>query len=134
MGRFQIQVEIMDLELESFEQLDAWVDDGPGHLTVPAPVLEQLGYAAGHRRRFMLPDGGEALVSTSRIAARIGGQIRVVPCVFGDSHSEARLGANTLQKFNLEVDAVDETLVPMKLRLPSFRLIGDKGRYVYSNN
>lgn len=134
MGRFQVRVGIKGPKNDRFEQLNAWVDNRPGHMIVPATVLERLGYTPTRRRYFILEDGGEALLGTCKIAVRISGQTRLVSCLFDEEDGEVRLGSNTLQTFNLEVNPADETLMPMMLRLPSFRLEGDEGRYVHSNN
>ena len=134
MGIFQVQVGIRGLGKDRFERFDAWVDNRPGHMIVPATVLERLGYTPTRRRYFVLGDGGEALLGTCKIAVRIGGQTRLVSCLFDEKYGEVRLGSNTLQTFNLEVNPADETLVPMMLRLPSFRLVDDEGKYVHSNN
>ena len=134
MGRFQVKVGIKGPENDRFEQLNAWVDNRPGHMIVPATVLERLGYTPTRHRYFILEDGGEALLGTCKIPVRISGQTRLISCLFDEEDGEARLGSNTLQRFNLEVNPADETLVPMMLRLRSFRLEGDEGKYVYSNN
>ena len=134
MGRFQIKVGIKGPENDRFEQFNAWVDNRPGHMIVPTVVLERLGYTPARRRYFVLEDGGEALLRTCKIAVRISGQTRLVSCLFDEECGEVRLGSNTLQTFNLEVNPADETLMPMMLRLPSFRLEDDEGKYVHSNN
>ena len=134
MGRFQIKVGIKGPENNRFEQFNAWVDNRPGHMIVPTVVLERLGYTPARRRYFVLEDGGEALLRTCKIAVRISGQTRLVSCLFDEECGEVRLGSNTLQTFNLEVNPADETLMPMMLRLPSFRLEDDEGKYVHSNN
>ena len=134
MGRFQVLIRIKELGNDRFEQFNAWVDNRPGHMVAPAVVLERLGYTPARRRYFVLEDGGEVLLGTCKIAVRIGGQTRLVSCLFDEEDGEVRLGSNTLQTFNLEVNPGEEILAPMKLRLPSFRLVGDEGKYVHSNN
>ena len=117
MTTFRYTLEIGDAASRRFLSVDAWVDTGASYSMMPREIMESLGHSPTHHRPFRLADGSVVEMGVAQVPLRIGQEITVVYCVFGDGESEPLLGATALEEFGLGVDPVNHTLVPVVLNL-----------------
>ena len=120
MTTFRYPIEIGDPTREHFEMVDAWVDTGASYTLVPQAIMENLGHSPTHIRPFRLANGDVVELGLCQVPLRIGREISMVSCVFGDDQSEPLLGATALEEFGLGVDPLNHTLVPVVLNLLGF--------------
>lgn len=111
-GTFTVRLEIGDPEARRFESVDALVDTGATHTTLPADLLSSLGVVAYRRARFELADGRGAELEIGRTWVRIDGRAELTQVVFAKEGTPALLGAVTLEQLHLAVDPVHRRLVP----------------------
>ena len=93
MGIFRVDVEVGDPTGTRYEPVDALVDTGATHTSLPRPMLETLGVTPHARKTFVLADG-------RRVKRDIG---RACPL----------LGAYALEGLQLAADPVGRRLVPV---------------------
>ena len=113
MGTFNVDVELGNLSGVEFLTVNALVDTGSTHTTVPASVLERLGIEPESRRRFELADGRRVEYSTGYARIRYGDDGAIVQVVFAPEDVSPSIGATTLENLNLAVDPLEQTLVPV---------------------
>ena len=121
MSTFRYPIEIGDVAQEHFESMEAWVDTGASHTVMPRPILVRLGFSPAYVRSFRTADGRVIERGVCQIPLRIGQEILMVLCVFGDDQSEPLLGATALEEFALGVDPMQHTLVPVVNNLLGIR-------------
>ena len=114
MGTFNVDVEIANYTGGDFQSINALVDTGSTHATVPASVLEQLGVEPERQRPFRLADNRVVQYATGFARVRFGGDEAVVQVVFGPEDIDACIGATTLENLSLAVDPIEQTLVPVE--------------------
>lgn len=114
MGTFSVDVELGNLNGEEFLTLDALVDTGSTHTTVPASILERLGVERERQRSFRLADNRVVEYETGYARIRYGGDESVVQVVFGPQDIGACVGATTLENLSLAVDPIEQTLVQVE--------------------
>jgi phosphoribosyl-AMP cyclohydrolase len=110
-------VELGDGRTDAFVRVEPWVDTGALYSQFPASTLERLGHSADATRRFKLADGSVMERPIGDVPLRIGGEVRVVTCIFGPEEADSLLGATTLEVFSLAPDPVNETLIPVLAQL-----------------
>ncbi len=113
MGTFSVNVEIGSPDGRTFRPAEATVDTGATFSSLPARLLEELGYHPIARRPFQLADGRLVERDLGEVALRIDGEVRTTTCVFADEGSPILLGAVTLEQFLLAPDPVRKKLVPV---------------------
>ena len=113
MGTFQYTIEIGDVQQQSFQGVELWVDTGATYTWLPRDVLEGLGYSPTFLRQFRLADGSVIERELCWASVRLNDEVHPTPCVFGDHGSESLLGAMTLETFSLGVDSVNRLLMPV---------------------
>ena len=113
MGTFSVDVELGNLNGEEFLTVNALIDTGSTHTTVPASILEGLGVEAENRRSFRLADNRVVEYATGYVRIRYGGDEAVVQVVFGPEDIGSCIGATTLENLSLAVDPLEQTLVPV---------------------
>lgn len=114
MGTFNVDVEIANYTGGESLTINALVDTGSTHATVPASVLEQLGVEPERQRPFRLADNRVVQYATGFARVRYGGDEAVVQVVFGPEDIGACIGATTLENLSLAVDPMEQTLVPVE--------------------
>ena len=136
-GTFNVDVEIANYTGGESLTINALVDTGSTHATVPASILEQLGVEPERQRPFRLADNRVVQYATGFARVRYGGDEAVVQVVFGPEDVGACIGATTLENLSLAVDPMEQTLVPveglmrlrtsMKERISQSRLVLPQG-------
>ena len=114
MGTFNVDVEIANYTGGEYLTINALVDTGSTHATIPASVLEGLGVSPRSRRSFRLADNRVVEYATGYITVRYGGDEAVVQVVFGPEDIGSCIGATTLENLSLAVDPLEQTLVPVE--------------------
>jgi len=94
--------------------IDALVDTGFTFTTMPAPLLRELGVQPFARARVKLANGQIELSDLGALTAEIEGlAARPIICAFGEPSSPPIIGAHTLEGFLLDVDPINQRLVPV---------------------
>ena len=114
MGTFYVDVEVANYTGGEFLQINALVDTGSTHTTVPASVLVRLGVEPERQRSFRLADNRVVEYETGYARIRYGGDESVVQVVFGPEDIGACVGATTLENLSLAVDPLEQALVPVE--------------------
>ena len=114
MGTFNVDVEIANYTGGEFRSINALVDTGSTHATVPASLLQRLGVAAESRRSFRLADNRVVEYATGYARVRYGGDEAVVQVIFGPEDIDPCIGATTLENLSLAVDRPEQVLVPVE--------------------
>ena len=120
MSTFRYPIEVGESTRQRFERVEAWVDTGASYSLMPRSILENLGHSPTHHRPFRIADGSVVELGLTQVPLRIGEEVSMVSCVFGDDESEPLLGATALEEFGLGVDPLNHTLVPVVLNLLGF--------------
>ena len=94
--------------------INALVDTGSTHATVPASLLQKLGIARERQQRFRLADNRVVEYATGYARIQYGDDEAVVPVIFGPEDIDACIGATTLEILSLAVDPLEQTLVPVE--------------------
>ena len=111
MGTFSVEVEIGDPEGREFLVVNALVDTGSTHTSLPDALLRQLGVQPRAERLLRLANGERERRQVGQTMMRWDGEEFMVPVIFGSDNSPALLGATSLQAFALLVDSDGERLV-----------------------
>ena len=114
MGTFSVDVEIANYTGGDYLQINALIDTGSTHTTVPTSILEGLGVDPMSRRSFRLADNRVVEYSTGYVLVRYGGDEAVVQVVFGPEDIGSCIGATTLENLSLAVDPLEQALVPVE--------------------
>jgi len=114
MGTFSLDVELGNLSGAEFLTLDALVDTGSTHTTIPASILERVGVEPERQRPFRLADNRVVEYETGYARIRYGGDESVVQVVFGPEEIGSCIGATTLENLGLAVDPIAQTLVAVE--------------------
>ena len=120
MSSFRYSIEIGNPSRQGFQRIEAWVDTGASYSLIPSAILESLGHSPTHNRSFRLADGSVVDLGLAQVPMRIGAEITMVSCVFGDDESQPLLGATVLEEFGLGVDPLNHTLSPVVMNLLGF--------------
>ena len=94
MGTFSLDVQLGNLNGEEFLTLDALVDTGSTHATVPTSLLQRLGVPPETNRRFRLADNRVVEYATGYVRIRYNDDEAVVPVIFGPEDIDACIGAS----------------------------------------
>ena len=111
MGTFFVDVEIGDPEGAEFVVVNALVDTGSTHTSLPESLLRQLGVQPRAERLLRLANGERERRPVGQTMMRWDDEEFTVPVIFGSDDAPALLGATSLQAFALVVDSEKEQLV-----------------------
>ena len=114
MGTFLTAIEIGDPQGQRWEAIEAFVDTGASYTWVPASTLAQLGVRPQFRREFIAADSRVIERDMAVTMARWDGQALPTLVVFGEDGPLPRLGAYTLEGFELAPDPVNRRLVRIR--------------------
>jgi len=117
MGTFRYPITLYSPDGTQSHRVEALVDTGATYTWVPRPVLEGLGHRPTFRRRLRLADGTIIERDGTEVPVEIDNARLTTVVIFGDSGSEALLGAVTLEQFSLAPDPVARRLVPVEALL-----------------
>ena len=125
MGTFSVDVELGNLNGDEFVTVNALVDTGSTHATVPTSVLQRLRVTQETRRRFRLADNRVVEYATGYVRIRYDGDEAVAPVIFGPEDIDACIGATTLEILSLAVDPLGQTLVQVEGLMKRHGPVGD---------
>ena len=119
---FEVTVRVASPGSSEFRGIDALVDTGAAHSSLPASFLEDLGIPRTRERVFKLADGTRKAYDLGEARFRIEGREMNSPVVFGEEDI-ALLGATTLEVFDLIADTTNLRLIdaPDALLVSIFR-------------
>ncbi len=124
MGTFRTSIEVARDARGPFEVVDALVDTGASYTVLPRSLLSRLHVEPQRQRSFVLADGRRIELPVGEIVIRIGDEVITNLVVFGESDSQALVGAFTLEAFGLAVDPLGKRLVPVDAYLVGMLLRG----------
>ena len=122
MAAFYVTLRVADRLRERYANIDALVDTGATHTSLPENLLDELGIEREWVSRFALADGRiiEYPMGTTRV--ELEGVERPVLVMFAPDDETPLVGAITLHTLGLGVDADGERLFPVvALRKPTRR-------------
>ena len=111
MGTFFVDVEIGDPEGAEFVVVNALVDTGSMHTSLPESLLRQLGVQPRAERLVWLANGERERRQLGQTTMRWEDEEFMVPVIFGSDNAPALLGATSLEAFALVVDSDRERLI-----------------------
>jgi len=113
-GQFRVPIEFASHPAGPFRRIQALVDTGATYTWLPGELLEDLGMTPDEERVFVLADGRERSYGIGWTHVRVAGRkAQPTIVVFGESGSEALLGAFTLEGFGLAADPLNRRLIPV---------------------
>ena len=115
MGTFSWPLRISSMDGQHVRDIEATVDTGAAHTTVPGRLLRELGVTPIGKRRFLLAGGRRIYMDYGHAWATVDDDSVVTLVVFGEDDAPALLGAYTLEGLALAVDPVEQRLVPTHL-------------------
>jgi len=113
MGTFYISCQVADRFRERYISVDALVDTGSSHTSLPESLLVELGIEREGMLRCELADNRVVEYPVGETRLRIEGLERTVPVLFAPDDEMPLLGATTLEILGLGIDPIAETLVPV---------------------
>ncbi|MGQ9533583.1 MAG: retroviral-like aspartic protease family protein [Desulfotomaculales bacterium] len=122
MGTFRYPITLFRPDGTGGRKIEALVATGATYTWVPRPVLEELGHRPAFRRRLRPADGTVIERDGAEVPVQIDERRHTTIVIFGDPHSEALLGAVTLEQFSLAPDPVAQKLVPVEALLMTMGL------------
>lgn len=112
-GLFHVDIEVLPANGGSAERQTVLVDTGASYMSLPASVLERLGYRPVDTQRVVFTTGETALWRVTEVRVRLEGHDRTVLAFLADEGAPKLLGAQTLETFGLGVDPLRRRLVPI---------------------
>ena len=113
MGTFYITCQIADRFREWYVNVDALVDTGSSHTSLPESLLDELGIERERTLRCELADNRVIEYPVGETRLRIEELEGTVPVLFAPDDELPLLGATTLEILGLGVDPVAKMLVPV---------------------
>lgn len=113
MGTFYVTLRVADRFRERYAHIDALVDTGATHTSLPESLLDELGIEREWVARCELADNRiiEYPMGTTRV--ELEGVERPVLVMFAPDDETPLVGAVTLQNLSLGIDTVAERLFPV---------------------
>ena len=113
MGTFSVPISIGDPQGENWIELDALVDTGASIVSLPTPLLTDLGITPHARRRFRVYRNGVKSLDIGKARIRVEEKETCTLVAFNDEGALPMLGALALEALFLGVDPVAQRLVPV---------------------
>ncbi len=113
MGTFTVLLQVGASSGGEFVDVEALVDTGASHTMLPGGLLRGLGIEVIERVSFKLADERVVEYEVGEARLRLDGRERTTLIVFGPDDATPLLGATSLELFNLGVDPVGQSLVPV---------------------
>ena len=118
-GLFHVDLEVLAAGGGASERQTVLVDTGASYLSLPANVLDRLGYRPVGSQRVVFATGETAVWPVTEARVRLGGRERTVLAFLADEGAPRLLGVQTLETFGLGVDPLGRRLVPVDAYLAS---------------
>ena len=113
MGMFEVLVGVENPGGGERTEVSVLVDSGTLHTMLPSSLLEHLDVHPVVERDFEATDGVMMRLGVGEVKIFYGAEGWTCPVIFG-REDEYLMGATTLEIFNLMVDPVNETLIPVR--------------------
>jgi predicted aspartyl protease len=113
MGLLHVDIEVLPAHGGAAERQTVLVDTGASYLSLPASMLERLGYRAIGTQRVVFATGETAIWRVAEIRVRLAETERTVLAFLSGEQAPKLLGAQTLETFGLGVDPLGRRLVPV---------------------
>ena len=113
MGTFTVSIQVGDLAEQQFVEIDALVDTGSTHTSIPENILNQLGIEARESRSFELADERIVEYSVGYASIRLEEREIIAMVVFAPEGTGALLGATALETAGFAVDPIHQRLIPV---------------------
>ena len=113
MGTFTVDVQVFGPRGPGVVVVQALVDTGATHTLLPSNLLVDLGIDPTERVPFQLADERTVEYEVGEARIRLDGRERTTIVVFGPDDAMPLLGATTLELFNMAVDPMRRSLVPV---------------------
>ena len=112
-GTFYIACQVADRFRERYIPVDALVDTGSSHTSLPEGLLDELGIEWERMLKCELADNRVVEYPVGETRLRIEGLEGTVPVLFAPDDELPLLGATTLEILGLGIDPIAEMLVPV---------------------
>jgi predicted aspartyl protease len=113
MGLFHVDIEVLPAGGGAAERQTVLVDTGASYLSLPASLLERLGYRAIGTQRVVFATGDTEVWRIAEIRVRLEDSERTVLAFLSSDEAPKLIGAQTLETFGLGVDPLGRRLVPV---------------------
>ena len=113
MGTFYVTLRVADRFRERYAHIDAMVDTGATHTSLPESLLDELGIEREWVGRCELADNRIVEYPVGETRVVLEGVERTVPVMFAPDDEMPLVGAVTLQTLALGIDTVAERLFPV---------------------
>ena len=113
MGTFYVTIQVADRFRERYVTVDALVDTGSSHTSLPEGLLDELGIEPERSLKCELADNRVIEYPVGEIRLRIEEQEGTVPVLFTPDDELPLLGATTLEILGFGIDPIAETLLPV---------------------
>ena len=113
MGTFAVEIGVASLDRREYRTIEAMVDTGATYVTLPTPLLRDIGVTPHERYSFILANGSHIEQDVGRAWVRLDGREEITIVVFGAEGAPALLGAVALESLGLAVDPVAKRLLPV---------------------
>ena len=128
MGTFYVMLRVADRYRERYASIDALVDTGSTHTSLPESLLDELGIERERVRRFELADNRIVEYPMGGALIELEGEAGTCPVMFAPDAETPLVGVVTLRTLGLGVSGGGERLVPgVGLRKPSRREVPYRG-------
>ena len=117
METFKWPLRIASMDGHKVQDIEMVVGTGAFYTTLPAGLLRSLGIEPRGKCRVPQADGRGIDLDYGQARATIDGESVITLVVFGEDDSPALLGTYTLDGLALEVDPIEQRLVPKTLIL-----------------
>ena len=117
MGTLKWPLRISSMDGHKVQDIEAVVGTGAFYTTLPASLLRGLGIQQRGKCRVPQAGGRGMDMDYGQAWASIDGKSEITLVVFGEDDSQALLGTYTLVGLALEVDPIEQRLVPKTLIL-----------------
>ena len=113
MAAFYVTLRVADRLRERYANIDALVDTGATHTSLPASLLDELGIEREWVARCALADGRIIEYPVGETRLTLAGVERTALVLFAPDDETPLVGAVTLHTLGLGVDADGERLFPV---------------------
>ena len=116
MGTISVKIEVGDLQGRNFEEVELEVNPRSIFTALPRGMLNALGVQVDRIEQMVFPDGTLRPVDMGHTQIRLGGQQFPTSVIFADEGEHSVLGSVALTMADLDVDPVNNTLIPRVIR------------------
>ena len=113
MGTFNLTIQIGNLNVEHFEDVEVVADTGAITTVVPRDILEGLDLQPSKRETFGYAGGEQAQLDMAEARARVDGRETITWVIFGEEGASPLLGAYALEGVFRGVDPYNQQLIPI---------------------